>query len=406
MNYANLTILALFVFCYSVVSRRAARTPISGALVFTFVGFFLGGYALGLLDLAIDSDGLRILAASALALILFTDAAEADLSVLKKVIALPVRLLLLVLPCKIFMGYLCALLLFEELGHFESLVLACVLAPTDAALGKPVVTNPAVPPYIRESLNFESGLNDGLCVPILFVLLALATGAAAPESTPELALELTLGELGTGLAVGLGFTGVLSLALRHASTRGWIEESWLQLPVVTMALGAFGAAQWLDGSGFIAAFAGGVLFGWLALAEKGELLTSAEATGDVVTLLTWVVFGAAVLGKLLGQLTWQIALYAVLSLTLVRVLPVFVCLLGTGTGWREKLFIGWFGPRGLASIVFGVIVFNQGLPSGDTIVAAVACTVLFSVVAHGISANAMVAWLARAHRESKRGAKR
>ncbi|SHG14465.1 sodium/proton antiporter, CPA1 family [Microbulbifer donghaiensis] len=401
MSYANLTILTLLAFFYSVVSRRAARTPFSGALVFTFSGLVLGGYGLGLLDLAIDSDGLRILAASALALVLFSDAAEADLSVVREVIAIPRRLLLLVLPLKILMGYLCGLLLFDSLNHFELLLMASVLAPTDAALGKPVVSNPKVPSYIRESLNFESGLNDGLCVPILFIFIALATGAAAPDKTPELALELTLGELGTGLVVGLAMTAIMALILRTASDHDWITETWMQLPVVTMALGTFGFAQWLDGSGFIAAFCGGVLFGWFAKTEKPQLIRAAEGVGDTLTMLTWVVFGAAVLGKVYDQVTWQVVLYAILSLTLVRIVPVFLCLAGTRADWRERLFIGWFGPRGLASIVFGVIVLNLGLPEGDTIVVTCACTILLSVIAHGVTANAMIGWLDRAQGAGK-----
>lgn len=393
MSYANLSIVALFIFCYSVVSARAARTPFDGALVFTFAGFVLGGYGLGLLDLAIDSDGLRVLAESTLALLLFTEAAGADLNVLRQAIAIPRRLLLLVLPLKILAGYICGVLLFDGLSHFEAAVLATVLAPTDAALGKAVVTNPAVPDYIRESLNVESGLNDGLCVPILFIFLALASGAAAPDSTPILALELTLGELGTGLAVGLTLTTVMALVLRAASAHGWITESWRQLPVVGIALSCFGIAQWLDGSGFIAAFSGGLLFGWIARNGKHELLASAEAAGDTLALMTWVVFGAAVVGKFFDEVTWQIALYAILSLTVVRMLPVFLCLTGTRATVRERLFMGWFGPRGLASIVFGVVVLNQNLPGGDVIIVTAACTILFSVVAHGMTANPLIRWL-------------
>ncbi|SDZ91374.1 cation:proton antiporter [Microbulbifer marinus] len=402
MSYANLSIVALFIFCYSILSRRVARTPFNGALVFTFAGFVLGGYGLGLLDLAIDSDGLRILAESALALLLFTEAAGANLSVLRQAVAIPRRLLLLVLPLKIFIGYLCGLLLFDDLSHFEIAVLATLLAPTDAALGKAVVTNPAVPAYIRESLNVESGLNDGLCVPILFVFLALATGTAAPDTTPVLALELTLGELGTGLAVGLSMTTVMALVMRAANARGWITETWRQLPVIGIALSCFGVAQWLDGSGFIAAFSGGLLFGWIARQQKHEFLASAEGAGDTLTLLTWVVFGAAVIGKLFHEVTWQVVLYAVLSLTVVRILPVILCLTGTSATWRERLFMGWFGPRGLASIVFAVVVLNQNLPGGDIIIVTAACTILFSVIAHGITANRLIHMLRKYDNRAKR----
>ncbi len=402
MNYANLTILALFVFSYSAISGRADRTPINGALVYTLFGLALGAQGLGLLDLNVDSEGLRLLAELTLALVLFTDAANANLGVLRQTIAVPRRLLLVGLPLTIALGFLCGVLLLRDLGLFEVALLATMLAPTDAALGKAVVTNKSVPVYIRQGLNVESGLNDGICVPILFVFLALATGEATRESTPLLALKLVLEELGIGLLVGIGLTLLMALLLRAAIRRGWVEDTWRQLPVATMALGCFAAAQWLGGSGFIAAFSGGLLFGWLAQEEKSELLMASEGIGDTMALLTWVVFGAGVVGYYYEQLTWQVVLYALLSLTLVRMLPVFLSLAGTGPSRGEKLFMGWFGPRGLASIVFGVIVLNKHLPSEATISLTVVCTILLSVIAHGLSANPLAARLARAENRGKR----
>ncbi|SDZ76065.1 cation:proton antiporter [Microbulbifer marinus] len=401
MNYGNLTILALFVFAYSAVSGRADRTPINGALVYTLFGLALGAHGLGLLELSVESEGLRTLAELTLALVLFTDAANADLSVLRQTIKVPRRLLLVGLPLTIILGFLCGVLLFDDLGLFEIAVLATMLAPTDAALGKAVVTNPRVPPFIRQGLSAESGLNDGICVPILLLFLALASGAATAETTPMLALKLVLEELGIGLLVGLGLTLIMAYLLRGASHRGWVEESWLQLPVVTMALGCFAAAQWLGGSGFIAAFSGGLLFGRLAQKEKPELLMAAEGTGDTLALLTWVVFGAGVVGNYFQLINWQVICYAALSLTVVRMLPVYLCLAGTGPTRAEKLFIGWFGPRGLASIVFGVIVLNENLPGTATISLTVVCTILLSVVAHGLTANPLAARLAS--KESSEG---
>ncbi|WP_066961651.1 sodium:proton antiporter [Microbulbifer sp. Q7] len=395
MPYADLTILALFVFAYCAVSGRAERTAINGALVFTLFGLAFGAWGLGLLSFEVDSGSLRTIAELTLALVLFSDAAKADLKVLRQTIAVPRRLLLIGLPLTIGLGILSGTVLFPQLPFFEVAVLAIMLAPTDAALGKAVVSNPAVPAYIRQGLNAESGLNDGICVPILYVFLALATGQVAAEGSGGLALKLVLEELGIGLLVGLGLTAILTGVLRAATRRGWIMDSWQQLPVITMALGCFGAAQWLGGSGFIAAFSGGLLFGRLAVTEKHDLLMAAEGAGDVLALLTWVAFGAGVVGKWLSLLTWEVVLYAVLSLTLVRMLPVYLSLAGTGTSVREKLFMGWFGPRGLASIVFGVIVLDQHLPGSDTLTLTVAVTILLSVVAHGLTANAFSARLGR-----------
>lgn len=395
MIYGNLLILALFAFAYCLVAGRAERTPINGALVYTLFGLLLGNFGLGLLQLNVDTEGIRLLAELTLAVVLFTDAASADLGVLRQTIAVPRRLLLVGLPLTILLGIACGLLIFDELGFFEVAVLATMLAPTDAALGKAVVTNPSVPNYIRQGLSAESGLNDGICVPILLVFLALAAGEVEAAGSPALALKLVLEELGLGLLVGIGLTLLMAYSLRAAAHRGWVTDTWRQLPVLAMALACFAGAQWLGGSGFIAAFSGGLLFGWLAREEKQELLEAAEGAGDTLALLTWVVFGAGVIGNYFHLISWQVICYALLSLTLVRMLPVFLCLAGTGPRRNEKLFIGWFGPRGLASIVFGVMVLNKNLPGGETIAAVVACTILFSVIAHGISANPLVGRLAK-----------
>jgi len=284
--------------------------------------------------------------------------------------------------------------LFGGLTLFEIAILATMLAPTDAALGKAVVTNEAVPANIREGLNVESGLNDGICVPILFVFLALATGSAGEGSTTSLALRLVAEEIGIGVLVGGGLTVLGAWLLKQCNHRDWITESWRQLPVIVLAVSCFAVAQILGGSGFIAAFTGGLLFGAIAKDHKPKLLLAAEGTGDTLALLTWVVFGAAVVGQAIHAFTWEVLVYAILSLTLVRMLPVFLTLAGMQLRTDEKLFMGWFGPRGLASIVFAVIVLNEHLPGGGTIVITVVCTILLSILLHGLSANPLVAALA------------
>ena len=175
--------------------------------------------------------------------------------------------------------------------------------------------------------------------------------------------------------------------MKFAKGQGWLSHTWIQLPVVALALGCFGAAQLLGGSGFIAAFTGGLLFGVLAKQHREEFLLAAEGTGDALALITWVIFGSAVVGQAVGQFSWLILLYAMLSLTLIRMLPVFVSLTGTGMSTEGKLFIGWFGPRGLASIVFGVIVVNAHLPNSGPLAMTVVCTIILSVLGHGITAN-------------------
>lgn len=391
--YETLALLAAFVFFYSIVSAGLERTPTNGALVFIIFGFLFGPLGLGWLKLDVGAEGLRTLAELTLALVLFTDASNANLTVLKKSFHIPQRLLLVGLPLTIILGFSSALFLFGSLTLFEAAILAILLAPTDAALGKAVVSDERVPENISEGLNVESGLNDGICVPILFVFLGLAVATKGAADMGVQPLTLVLEEVGIGAGIGLTLTLFGSLLLRYSATRGWITETWHQLPVPALALICFSSAQALGGSGFIAAFCGGLLFGGLAKKYKPKLLLAAEGTGDTLGLITWVVFGAAVIGQSVHAFSWQIVLYSVLSLTLVRILPVFLVLKGLGLSCDEKLFIGWFGPRGLASIVFVVIVLNAELPGGDVIAMTAVCTILLSIILHGLSANPLVAAL-------------
>jgi NhaP-type Na+/H+ or K+/H+ antiporter len=401
--YGTLAVLALFAFVYSVVASRLERSPVNGAVVFLAFGVVTGPHVLGLLDLDIEGEGLRTLAELTLALVLFTDSANADLTTLRSAARIPRRLLLVGLPLTIALGIGLGVLLFPSLPLLTLAILATMLAPTDAALGKAVVSNEAVPARIRESLNVESGLNDGICVPVLFTFLALAAGTDG--SFGEIALHLMLEEIGIGLVVGVGLAVAGRHAIRAAGERGWIEEPWTRLPVITLAFACFGAAQAAGGSGFIACFTGGLVFGGLVKRHKETLLGGAESGGDLLALLTWVVFGATVVGDGVGDLSWQVLVYALLSLTLVRMLPVSLSLLGLGVRTDAQLFLGWFGPRGLASIVFAVIVIGQGVAGSEILAATVVATVTLSILAHGLSANPFAtAFAARAGTDPASGA--
>ena len=385
--YNDWAILAAFVFIYSIIAGRLERTLISDAMVFVAFGFLFGPYGLGILDLSVNSENLRLIAELTLALVLFTDAANANLGVLKSSVRLPCRLLLVGLPLTILIGFGIARLLFPDFTLVEAAILATMLAPTDAALGKAVVSNPQVPAHIREDLNVESGLNDGICVPILFALLAIATNQNTEGSTTQLLIHLFVEEIGIGVLVGASLV-VLGTQLGKFSIQGnWLSETWRQVSVPALAISCFATAQSLGGSGFIASFVGGLIFGSAAKIYKEDLLRISEGTGDIMSLLTWVAFGSAVVGLTIGKLTWPILLYAVLSLTLVRIVPVVLCLSGIALDLESKLFVGWFGPRGLASIVFAVIVLGEKLPSSETLVITVACTVLLSILGHGLTAN-------------------
>ncbi|MCK5795159.1 MAG: cation:proton antiporter [Anaerolineales bacterium] len=386
--------IGAFVFLYSLYSGGLERTPINGAVVFVIFGLVFGPLVLGLLDLGIEAEGLSTLAELTLALLLFSDAANANLGALKRFFHIPQRLLLIGLPLTILLGFGAGLLLFDGLTLLEVALLATMLAPTDAALGKAVVTNESVSVTIRESLNVESGLNDGICVPILFIFLTMAASSGADGAGSTSALKLIAQAIGIGVAVGVGLTVLGVWLLKRCADRGWITETWRQIIIPALAVVCFALAQRLGGSGFIACFMGGLLFGWLADQHKSKLLLAAEGMGDTLALITWVVFGASVVGRSMEYFSWQVVAYALLSLTIIRWLPVFLVLTGMNLRTDEKLFMGWFGPRGLASIVFAVIVLNEHLPGGDTISMTVVCTILFSIIGHGLSANPLVASLA------------
>jgi NhaP-type Na+/H+ or K+/H+ antiporter len=385
--YIELAVLALFIFCYSLVAGRLERAATSGPIVFVVAGLLMGPLGLGWFDGDVSRTGLRVLADLTLALILFIDAANADLAILKRHFRIPSRMLLFGLPGVIFIGTIIAALLFDTLSLFEAGILGTMLAATDAALGKAVVTNKAVPTQIREGLNIESGLNDGLCVPILFVFIALALGSGTEGGSTMLALKLVIQELGIGLVVGLGLTAIGTWLLKWCWNQGWVTEIWKQVTVVALAIACFSVAQSLHGSGYIAAFTGGLLFGFMAKGATHRLVLAAEGTGETLALMTWFIFGATVIGQSVQHFTWEMLVYALLSLTVIRMLPIFLSLSGTGESTASKLFLGWFGPRGLASIVFAIIVINKGVPAAKFIAMVVVLTVFFSLVAHGVSAN-------------------
>lgn len=391
--YENLAVLAVFAFVYSAVAGRIERSWLSGPILFIAFGVATGPYGLGVLTVNVDADGLQAIAELTLAFVLFTDAANANLAVLRRNLMIPERLLLVGLPLTLVLGFVAGAVIFPGLGWIAIALLATMLAPTDAALGKPVVTNPAVPAPLRESLNFESGLNDGICVPVLLVFLGLAIGVEIDGGTFAHALRVVVEQLGIGVAVGLGLTSAAAWLLKAAASRDWITANWAQIPVVALAAACFALAHVLGGSGFIACFVGGLLAGAILKKHKHRLLAAAESTGDMLALFTWVIFGAAIVGQAAGALSWDVVLYAVLSLTVIRIVPVVLALTGSGLGVEGKLFVGWFGPRGLASIVFAIIVFHQNVPGGRTLTLVVVCTVILSVIAHGVTANPLAAAL-------------
>ncbi len=400
-EYQILAVIAAFVFAYCLVAARLQRTQFNGPLIYVACGLILGPYCLNMVAMDVDGETLKTLAEITLAVVLFTDSAGANLPVLRRVRRLPARLLLIGLPLTISFGFFSGSLLYSNLTWIELALLATMLAPTDAALGQAVINNESVPGAVREGLNVESGLNDGICVPVLLLFLAMSSDSLDQGAVLIQMVELPLQAIGIGSVIGISSALIGCISINASVKRDWIDGAWTQIPVIALAVACFATSQWLGGSGFIACFVGGLFFGGMIREQKQPLLKAADGTGDVLSMITWFIFGALFIGDCLLAPEWRAIAYAMLSLTVVRIIPVFLAVLGMGLKTDSKLFMGWFGPRGLASIVFIVMVNEANLPGSKTLVQAVTWTVLLSVILHGITANPLANVYAK--RVEKRG---
>jgi NhaP-type Na+/H+ or K+/H+ antiporter len=382
----TLALMALVLLGVAAISRLLSGTPVTPAMVFVAFGLLLGPKVLGGIDVSPSGATVRALAETTLALVLFSDASRIHLGALRRTVGVPVRLLGIGLPLTIVLGAVAAGALFGAMTFWEAVILAVVLAPTDAALGQAVVIEPRVPQRIRQGLNVESGLNDGICVPLLFAAVAAAdleSEIAGGRSATTLLLE----EIGYGVLGGVVAGLLVAVIVREAGRRHLIAGPWRQVVPAAGAALAYGIASALDGSGFIAAFVAGMVFRLALGRDPEEINHLTEEVGAVLNGVTFVLFGAVLLGPALADATWQLVLYAVLSLTIVRMAPVAIAMWGTRARPPTVGFLGWFGPRGLASIVFAVIVIEESaLPHEALIVHAIYFTVGLSVLAHGISA--------------------
>jgi NhaP-type Na+/H+ or K+/H+ antiporter len=387
----ELATVGLALLLLAAVSRRLSATPVTPAMVMVAIGVIVGPLVLDDINVAPTSATVRTLAEATLAVVLFSDSSRIDLRALGHELSMPVRLLGVGLPLTIAAGALAASAVFGSFTLSGALLLAVILAPTDAGLGASVVTDTRLPQLVRQSLNVESGLNDGICVPILLIVLATASGSgAAAHPLSVLAEEIGYGLLG-GVAAGVlaGYVVIL------AGARGLIAEEWRQIIPVAAAVFAFGSADALGGSGFIAAFVAGMLYGLLARRDAAKTMGFIEEAGALLDGVTFLVFGAVLLGPAFEHLSWQVLLYALLSLTVVRMLPVAISLWGTRARAPTVAFMGWFGPRGLASIVFAVVVEDTHQAQSTTILTATYLTVGLSVLLHGLSAAPLVSRYSR-----------
>ncbi|QBG34459.1 cation:proton antiporter [Litorilituus sediminis] len=387
-----LTVLLIFVF--GLVSKVAENSPISAPMFFVFVGLLLSPLGLGIYHLDItetDSGIIKLVAELTLVIILFVDASFIHLKNLRARLAgLPTRLLLIGLPLTMIFGTLVAMGMFPETSIWLLAMLALILSPTDAALGQAVVKSPAVPCKIRESISAESGLNDGISLPPIFVCLAVIASGAGHISEDDhwltfMAMQLTLGPL-VGAFVG-HFGGKL---IQYAHDKQWMNEVFQRLTCLSIAILAYAFAESVHGNGFIAAFCAGLFLGVHNELVRERIQEFGETEGQMLTLFVFLIFGLAFVPTLAPYWDLMALFYALLSLTVIRIIPVFICLIGSGLNNYSKLFIAWFGPRGIASILYLLIAIDQiGKQGNEKVFAIIVLTVLLSTFAHGMSAIAM-----------------
>jgi sodium/hydrogen antiporter len=385
-----LVVIMLMLLGWALIAGRLARLSVTMPLAMLVAGVILtaGSDPVFVFDIEIESA--EHVVEAILAILLFTDATEVPGGLLGREPRLTLRLLLIALPLSLLLAWLAGGLLLGGAGIWLLAVLATVVMPVDLAPAVAFVRDRRVPERLRQLVNVESGLNDGLVAPVFLLALAAAT-AADGETLAEAAID-AVPALGVAILVGAFVGAAAARVLRRSLEAGWSQPSALRLGVLALPLLAYGGAVVLGGNGFVAAFVAGVLFEPEARRLPAGTLHLVEDVGQMLSLALWFIFGALVNQTLAGgAITWQIVLYAVLALTVVRVLPVAVSLMGTDIAPRDRFVLGWLGPRGIASLVFGMLAFIElPGPENDLVLAVTVVTVVASIVIHGLSTGLVV----------------
>lgn len=383
-------ILAAALLGYSLLSRRLERASISGPLLLVAAGVVAGPQVLDTVHTSLAHGAGLLFAELTLVVVLFSDAARTDLRSLRADAALPGRLLGLGMPLTIGLGVGLGVLLLGDLTIWEAAMVAAILAPTDAALGQSVVASPRVPRRVRRALTVESGLNDGLSVPFLALFVVLAVEEESSGAHHWLGYSLRL--IGVGMLVGIVIGAVGARLVERAFATRWMSSGLGAVAPLALAVLCWALADALGGNGFIAAFVGGLAAGHMSAVCGARILDFSEEEGALLSLSVFFVFGTVAV-DLVRAADLAVVAYALLSLTVIRMLPVALALAGTGLRGSTVAFMGWFGPRGLASIILALTVAEEQprLPGLDGVMAAMTVTVLLSVAAHGLSAGALSA---------------
>ena len=407
MNESALAALAAVIFGWAILSNWLARHDLTGPLVFMVAGLLLANSDWGIGSVDIEGSTVHALAEVTLALLLFGDASAVPPAAARRDLPLTARLLAIGLPLSIVAGTAVAVALFPSLPLALAGLIAASLAPTDAALSASVIADERLPVRVRRVLNVESGLNDGIATPVVtFCIAAAATALGVVGGEHDDGFG-ALGELFIGIAVGAAVAFVGGRLMVFARARGWMQHGSRRLATLALALLAFLVASEAGGNPFVSAFVGGIVFGATATTEAVESVEVTELAGNLLSLVLWFIFGAGFVIPAFEDLDARIVLYAIASLTVIRMVPVALALLGSGQGRSTVAFVGWFGPRGLASVVFALLAVEElGGTDPHVLVAVntITVTIVFSVIAHGITgrplATRYVAALKKPHRRS------
>ncbi|MEZ5812777.1 MAG: sodium:proton antiporter [Rhizobiaceae bacterium] len=396
-------IVLMAFFAYSLFSAGIARTVLTLPILFVAFGYMMSEPLGNAADPALLHEGKRLLAEVTLILVLFSDASHVRFMRIRRTWQIPARMLVIGMPLTIALGTAAAYWLNPESGLAMALLTASVLTPTDAALGQPVVSNPEVPSRLSQSINVESGLNDGLALPFVLLGAILASAGAGRAETDGLAvsaiMQIVLGPL-AGIVVGWGAARTMD----WAQNRNLTAEAAGGIVFLSTAFAAYILSTAIGGNGFIAAFVAGMVFGNTYRHDIHFVSEFMEGVGQLLTMASFLVFGAFLLPDGIAHVTPRTVILALLFLTVVRMAPIFLSLAGSGLPPIEKLFLGWFGPRGLASVLFTLIMMDEfELPNEQELLSCVSMTVALSVLVHGLSATPLARRIGRSTGRDRAG---
>ncbi len=401
MHQTTPLVLAVLVLGYALVSEQVNRSYVAPALIFLLLGMALGPFGLHLLDAGPGTEGYTVLAQLALTVILFNQAANLNFGRIRLHGTVALRLLIIGIPLTVTLGALTAAVLLPVLPWWEAVCLAAVVAPTEVALIEALLGDRRIPERVRHALSVESGFYDGFALAILLTALALAS-QQADRSDVNWAWFMFSTEFLSLLAGGaVGLLGGLVVA--WSRRRDWMSDIWAQLAALALAFICFAVGERIEASGFVAAFTGGLAFSFISRRRSDHDLPTqvSDAAGQLLELLVFAMFGAFAVIDGWQRADWRVALFAVLALFGVRIIAVFVSLIRTDLPNSDRLFIGWFGPRGIGTVVLGLLVVNRGdILNTELIGTVVVVTVTLSLLLHSLTARRGISRVAKQHQRA------